>query len=242
MRRFPLLLAATMALAGCGASGSDRSGQDVTLAIGGAPGAQHAGLYLAVQRGFDEAEGVTFHPTPVSDPAGALASGRAGMAVMDIHELALARARGEDLVGVLGIIARPVASLRPKRLRAATQRTPGAPEYPELLLVAPRETITDNGATVRGAVAALQRGYGEAYVDPASATQALVTAVPGLRRAAVAAALDRLGPDFQGTLPTFGELDPARLRAWAAWEPRTGLVKHPPDAARAFDGQFVKPG
>jgi ABC-type nitrate/sulfonate/bicarbonate transport system substrate-binding protein len=241
MRRFPLLAAAVL-LAGCGAAGSDRSGQDVKLAIGGAPGAQHAGIYLAVQRGFDEAEGVTLHPTRVGDPARALASNEAGMAVMDIHELALARARGEDLVGVLGIIARPVAALRPKRLRAATQRTPGAPEYPELLLVVPRETITDDRATVRGAVAALQRGYGEAYVDPDAATQALVTSVPGLRTPAVAAALDRLGPDFQGTLRTFGELDPARLRAWAAWEPRTGLVKQPPDAAQAFDGEFVKSG
>jgi len=242
MRRFPLLVAAAIALAGCGAAGSDRSGRDVALAIGGAPGAQHAGIYLAMQRGFDEAEGVTLHPKPVTDPARELASGKAAMAVMDIHDLALARARGEDLVGVLGIVGRPVAALRPKRLRAATQRTPGAPEYPELLLVAPRATITDDRASVRGAVAALQRGYGEAYVDPDAATQALVTAVPRLRTPAVSAALDRLGPDFQGTLRTFGELDPARLRAWAAWEPRTGLVKQPPDAARAFDGEFVQSG
>ena len=184
----------------------------------------------------------TLHPKPVTDPARELASGKAAMAVMDIHELALARARGEDLVGVLGIVGRPVAALRPKRLRAATQRTPGAPEYPELLLAAPRATITDDRASVRGAVAALQRGYGEAYVDPDAATQALVTAVPRLRTPAVSAALDRLGPDFQGTLRTFGELDPARLRAWAAWEPRTGLVKRPPDAARAFDGEFVTNG
>jgi len=242
MRRFPLLVAAAIALAGCGAGGSDRSGRDVALAIGGAPGAQHAGIYLAMQRGGDEAEGVTLHPKPVTDPARELASGKAALAVMDIHELALARARGEDLVGVLGIVGRPVAALRPKRLRAATQRTPGAPEYPELLLVAPRATITDDRASVRGAVAALQRGYGEAYVDPDAATQALVTAVPRLRTPAVSAALDRLGPDFQGTLRTFGELDPARLRAWAAWEPRTGLVKQPPDAARAFDGEFVTNG
>jgi ABC-type nitrate/sulfonate/bicarbonate transport system substrate-binding protein len=240
MRVFPLLFAAAIALAGCGSSGSDRSGQDVTLAIGGTPNAAHAGIYLAIQRGFDEAEGTTLHPRAVPDPARALASGAAGLAVMDIHELAIARARGQDLVGVLGLVARPVASLRPRRLRAATQRTPGAPEYPELLLVAPRATITDDAATVRGAVAALQRGYGEAYVDPASATQALVTAVPRLRAGAVAADLDRLGPDFQGTLPAFGELDPARLHAWAAWEPRTGLVKRPPDAARAFDDEFVR--
>jgi ABC-type nitrate/sulfonate/bicarbonate transport system substrate-binding protein len=242
MRRFPLLFAAAIALAGCGSSGSDRSGQDVVLAIGGTPNAAHAGLYLAVQRGFDEAEGVMLHPEAVPDPAHELATGKAGLAVMDIHELAIARAHGQDLVGVLGLVARPVPSLRPKRLRAATERTPGAPEYPELLLVAPRETITDDAATVRGAVVSLQRGYREAYIDPASATQALVTAVPGLKTPAVAAELDRLGPAFQGTLTTFGELDPERLRAWAAWEPRTGLVKRPPDAAQAFDGEFVRPG
>ena len=241
MRRFPLLLAAAIALAGCGGATKDRSGRDVRLAIGAAPGAEHAGIYLAMQRGFDEAEGVTLHPARVADPAAALATGRAQMAVMDIHELALARARGQDLVGVMALISRPVAALRPAGLRAATQRAPGAPEYPELLLVVPRATITDDRATVRGAVAALQRGYGEAYVDPDAATQALVTSVPSLQTATVAAALDRLGPDFQGSLPRFGALDPARLRAWSAWEPRTGLVKRPPDVARAFDGEFANP-
>jgi ABC-type nitrate/sulfonate/bicarbonate transport system substrate-binding protein len=135
-----------------------------------------------------------------------------------------------------------VAALRPARLRRATERVAGAPEYPELVLAALRSTITDDEAAVRGAVAALQRGYREAYIDPESAVQALTTAVPSLRRTTVAAKLDRLGPDFQGSLQTFGALDRGRLRAWAAWEPRTGLVKRAPDAARAFDGRFVRPG
>src|SRR6478752_7054071 len=114
MRRFPLLVAAAIALAGCGAAGSDRSGRDVALAIGGAPGAQHAGIYLAVQRGFDEAEGVTLHPKPVSDPVRTALPATSGMAVLDIHDLALARARGQDLVGVLALVARPVPELRPR--------------------------------------------------------------------------------------------------------------------------------
>jgi ABC-type nitrate/sulfonate/bicarbonate transport system substrate-binding protein len=242
MRRFPPLLAAAIALAGCGSSAPDRSGRDVALAIGGKPGAVHAGMYLAVQRGFDEAEGVMLHPTPSPDPARALASTQAGLAMLDIHELAIARARGQDVVGVLAIVGRPVAALRPARLRRPTERAPGAPEYPELVLATLRSTITDDPATVRGAVAALQRGYREAYIDPESAVQALTTAVPSLHRATAAAALDRLGPDFQGSLQTFGELDPARLRAWAAWEPRTGLVKRAPDPALAFDGRFVRRG
>jgi ABC-type nitrate/sulfonate/bicarbonate transport system substrate-binding protein len=242
MRRFPPLLAVTIALAGCGADAPDRSGRDVALAIGGAPGAAHAGIYLAIQRGFDEAEGVTLHPAPSADPAGALRRTQAGLAVLDIHQLAIARARGEDVVGVLAIVGRPVAALRPMRLRRATERVAGAPEYPELVLAALRSTITDDEGTVRGAVAALQRGYREAYIDPESAVEALTSAVPSLARTTVTAQLDRLGPDFQGSLQTFGELDPARLRAWAAWEPRTGLVERPSDAARAFDGRFVRPG
>jgi ABC-type nitrate/sulfonate/bicarbonate transport system substrate-binding protein len=242
MRRFPPLLAAAIVLAGCGSSAPDRSGRDVTFAIGGAPGAVHAGIYLAVQRGFDEAEGVTLHPTPTPDPVRALSMAQAGLAVLDIHELAIARARGKDIVGVMAVVGRPVAGLRPARLRRATQRTPGAPVYPELVLATLRSTITDDAGTVRGAVAALQRGYREAYIDPESAVQALTTAVPSLKAPKAAADLDRLGPDFQASSQTFGELNPARLRAWAAWEPRTGLVKRPPDVARAFEGRFVKPG
>jgi ABC-type nitrate/sulfonate/bicarbonate transport system substrate-binding protein len=241
MRRFPLLLAiAASALAGCG-SGSVENASDIKLALA-RPGAVHAGLYLAVQRGFDEAVGVTLHPALTADPARALTTAQAGLAVLDIHELAIARARGANVVGVMAIVERPVPELRPPRLLRATRRVPGAPEYPELVLATLRSTLTDNPNAVQGAVSALQRGYREAYIDPDSAAQALVTAVPRLKRATVAADLDRLGPDFQGTLPTFGELDPARLRAWAAWEPRTGLVKRPPDAERAFDGRYVRPG
>jgi ABC-type nitrate/sulfonate/bicarbonate transport system substrate-binding protein len=241
MRRFPLLLAiAASALAGCG-SGSVENASDIKLALA-RPGAVHAGLYLAVQRGFDEAVGVTLHPAITADPTRALTTVQAGLAVLDIHELAIARARGANVVGVMAIVERPVPELRPPRLLRATRRVPGAPEYPELVLATLRSTLTDNPNAVQGVVSALQRGYREAYIDPDSAAQALVTAVPRLKRATVAADLDRLGPDFQGTLPTFGELDPARLRAWAAWEPRTGLVKRPPDAERAFDGRYVRPG
>src|SRR3954468_11394025 len=239
MRRFPPLFAVAIALAGCGAA--DQAGSDVSLALR-PPGAVDAGIYLATQRGFDSAVGAAIHPQPAADPLQTLERGEAGLAVVDIHELAQARARGRDVVGVMAIVGRPVVALRPAGLRRATQRTPGAPDYPELVLAALRSTITDDEGTVRGAVAALQRGYREAYIDPESAVQALTTAVPALRAPKVAADLDRLGPDFQASLQTYGELDPARLRAWAAWEPRTGLVKRPPDVGRAFDGRFVKPG
>src|SRR4051794_25953530 len=188
MARFPLLPAiAAIALAGCG-GGTVENASDIKLALA-RPGAVHAGLYLAVQRGFDEAVGVTLHPTVTADPLRALRSAQAGFAVLDIHELAIARDRGADVVGVMAIVERPVPELRPPRLRHATERVRGAPEYPELVLATLRSTLTDNASAVQGAVTALQRGYREAYIDPDSAAQALITAVPHLKRAAVAADL-----------------------------------------------------
>ena len=40
----------------------------------------------------------------------------------------------------------------------------------------------------------------------------------------------------------WGQLDAAALRAWAAWEARFGIVRRPPEVARAFDGALVPPG
>jgi ABC-type nitrate/sulfonate/bicarbonate transport system substrate-binding protein len=242
MRFLPPLLAAATLLAGCGGAAPDRSGRDVHLALGGRPGAVHAGIYLAVQRGFDSAEGVTLHVEPSPNPVAALTSAQDELAVLDIHDLAVARAKGRDVVGVMAIVERPLAALRPPRYLRASARTPGAPEYPELVLATLRSTLTDDPATVRGAVAALQRGYREAFIDPESAVQSVTGQVRGLRTAPVAAELDRLGTAFQGTLQTFGALDRARLQAWAAWEARTGIVKRAPDVARAFDGRYVMKG
>jgi ABC-type nitrate/sulfonate/bicarbonate transport system substrate-binding protein len=179
----------------------------------------HAGLYLAVHRGFDAAEGPALTLEPSRDAAGALSSGRAQLAVLGLRRFA--RARG--LVAVMAVTER---ALHPRR---------GEPDAPGLVLAVTREELTDDPATVRGAVAAFQRGYREAYVDPESAVSALLTAVPRLDRAAVAARLDELGPAFQGVQPTFGRLDPAALRRWAAWaNVRLNL--------RAFDDRYVKTG
>jgi ABC-type nitrate/sulfonate/bicarbonate transport system substrate-binding protein len=214
-----MLLAAAALLAGCGGQGTDRSGRDATVAIQGAPGAVHAGMYLAVQRGFDQAEGPTLTLAPTRDAAGALRSGRAQFAVLGLRRFAAVR----GLVAVMAVIERP---LRPRR---------GEPDAPGLVLAVTREELTDDPATVRGAVAAFQRGYREAFIDPDSAVSALLTAVPRLDRAKTSARLDRLGPAFQGVEPTFGLLDPTALRRWAAWS-------HVALDLGAFDNRYVTKG
>jgi hypothetical protein len=88
-------------------------------------------------------------------------------------------------------------------------------------------------------VRSLVRGYRVTIDDPDSSATDLVDSVKGLKRDLVMKELDALTTAFVGPAKTFGELDPARLRQWAAWEKRFGVVDDAPDPSRAFDGSFV---
>lgn len=119
MRRLlPLLalLATTVLLAACGSSGDGgtRPNENATLMLDFTPNAAHAGIYSAVAHGFDTAEGVHLHvrvPGSSTDAVKLLLSGRTQFSVMDIHDLALAGAKGRDLVAVMAIVQRPLAAV-----------------------------------------------------------------------------------------------------------------------------------
>jgi putative hydroxymethylpyrimidine transport system substrate-binding protein len=119
MRRLiPLiaLLATVALLAACGSSGNDDAAPnaDATLMLDFTPNAAHAGIYSAVAHGFDTAEGVHLHvrvPGSSTDSVKLLLSGRTQFSVMDIHDLALAGARGRGLVAVMSIVQRPLAAV-----------------------------------------------------------------------------------------------------------------------------------
>src|SRR5919107_156487 len=100
-----LRAAAVAALCGCAAPAEpDRPEQPAAVVLDARPGAIHAGLFLAVARDFDGAEGVELRlrvPATRGDGVRQLAGGRARFAVLDIEDLALARRRGRDLVGVM---------------------------------------------------------------------------------------------------------------------------------------------
>jgi ABC-type nitrate/sulfonate/bicarbonate transport system substrate-binding protein len=112
-----LLLAACVAVvAGCaGSSSSDsRPDADARLLLDFAPNAVHAGIYLALQRGYDEAEGVHLdveQPGQSEDGIKDLLSGREDFALVDIHDLALAQAKGKDVVGVMALVQTPLAAV-----------------------------------------------------------------------------------------------------------------------------------
>jgi putative hydroxymethylpyrimidine transport system substrate-binding protein len=111
--RLALLLA--VLVAGCGSvTGQDRPGAEATLLLDFTPNAVHAGLYMATERAFDEAEGVDLtirKPGASTDALKLLQAGKADMAILDIHDLGLAREQGRDIVGVMAFVQRPLAAL-----------------------------------------------------------------------------------------------------------------------------------
>ena len=317
-----VLVVIAAVVGGCGASAEDRApNRAANLMLDFQPNAVHTGIYMAVARGYDEALGVTLHirvPSDSTDAVKLLVAGRTDFAVLDIHDLAIARERGRDLVGVMALVQTPLAAILaqpsirtprdleghrvgvtglpsddavlrsivagaggdPNKVRATTigfgavpallagrvagatafwnaegvalkAKRPGirefrvddygAPAYPELVLTVTRQTLQDSPALVRATIAALSRGYSEVLADPESGVSALVTAVPGLKQNEVQRELDAVSPSFREGVPAFGVLSRSRLRAWAVWEQRFGLVKKLPDVARAFDGRYVPP-
>jgi ABC-type nitrate/sulfonate/bicarbonate transport system substrate-binding protein len=303
-----------LVIVGCGASaGDDRPEEAATLVLDFTPNAVHAGIYAALARGYDDAEGVHLTvraPSASTDSPRLLLTGRARFAIMDIHDLALAREKGRDLVGIMAIVQRPLAAVlaqpsirtpkdlegrragvtglpsdvavlrtvvrgaggEPRRVRTVTigfnavgallarrvaaatafwnaegvalrQKRPGirefrvddygAPPYPELVLVATRQTADLDPAVVRATVRALRRGYGVAIEDPPAGVQAVVDAARGTDRATVAREFDAVAPVLTDGR-RFGTLDPSRLRAWGAWEAQVGIVRKPVDVDRAF--------
>jgi len=152
------LVAAVLALAACGggAGGSGASGSSATsgaaaataarpavpatLALDFTPNAVHAPIYAAVREGFDRRHGVRLRiREPGSSPnsLALLTSGRVDVGILDIHDLALARERGIDVVGVAALVQRPLAALiaqasvrRPRDLAGRTVGVSGLPSDP----------------------------------------------------------------------------------------------------------------
>jgi ABC-type nitrate/sulfonate/bicarbonate transport system substrate-binding protein len=114
--RLPVVLALVAALvaAGCARDSEDRPDQAAKLVLDFQPNAVHAGIYLALQRDFDGAEGVDLSvqaPSSSTDSVKLLLGGRAQFAILDIHDLALAREKGRDVVGVMALVQVPLAAV-----------------------------------------------------------------------------------------------------------------------------------
>jgi len=158
MRRAVALLAAALLLAGaagCGGDGAEPGApQGATLVLDFVPNAVHSGIYAARRQGYYREAGIDLtirQPGASTDAPKLLASGRADFAILDIHDLGIARERGLDLVGAMPIVQRPLAALIARadgpvrRPRELAGRTVGVTGLPSDEAVVESEVSADGG-------------------------------------------------------------------------------------------------
>ena len=97
-----MAFACVAAAAGCGGDSGD-SPEPGTIALDFQPNAVHAGIY--------DTDLKIRVPAASTDSLKLLTAGRADMAVVDIHDLGLARQAGSDIVGVGALVQRPLAAV-----------------------------------------------------------------------------------------------------------------------------------
>jgi NitT/TauT family transport system substrate-binding protein/putative hydroxymethylpyrimidine transport system substrate-binding protein len=300
VRRMLLLLLAVSASAGC----SDDGPQDeLTLALDFQPNPAHAGIYGALREGSDLEVRV---PSSSTDSLKLLGAGRADVAVVDIHDLGLARQTGRELVGIGALVQRPLAAviaragirrpsdlegrrvgvtglasdeavlravveadggdfgrvdrvtigfsavpsliagrvdavvafwnvegvaLRERGVRTREFRVDeyGAPRYPELVLVAERETLRRDRERLDGLLDALAEGTRVALAER-SATVADLVQASGADESLVRAQLVAIAPAL---LPPI-RLNRSALRGWARFDAQFGILERVPDVQRVF--------
>ncbi len=158
MKRAVALLAAVLLLAasgGCGGDGAEPGApKGASLVLDFTPNAVHGGIYAAQAQGLYARRGVRLkiqRPGESTDAPKLLAAGRTEFAILDIHDLGLARERGLDLVGVAPIVQRPLGSVIARadgpvrRPRELAGRTVGVTGLPSDEAVVDSEVSADGG-------------------------------------------------------------------------------------------------
>jgi len=118
--------------------------RELTLALDFTPNAVQAPVFAAVREGHDRRHGIRLRvrePGQGPDGAKLVVSGRAQLALLDIHDLAIARESGtSDIVAIGALVGRPLAALlaqpgitRPRELERRTVGVSGLPSDPAFL-------------------------------------------------------------------------------------------------------------
>jgi putative hydroxymethylpyrimidine transport system substrate-binding protein len=131
---------------------------------------------------------------------------------------------------------------RGKKPRILRMDQLGVPTYDELVFVARKQDLDEDGASrVRRFLQATARGHKALEQDPAAGIDALLKAGNGLDRGLQTAAVQATTPAFfpEDDKQPFGWMDEAEWDAYGAWMEQNGLLKQPANAARALTNEFL---
>lgn len=116
-----LLTLASLLLAGCASSSAKKATgangkplDTVTLALDWTPNTNHTGIYVAMQKGWYQQQGIDLKLTPYSSsiaPETLVATGKADLAISFTESVTAARAVGQPLVSIAAIIQHNTSAL-----------------------------------------------------------------------------------------------------------------------------------
>jgi putative hydroxymethylpyrimidine transport system substrate-binding protein len=117
----------------------------------------------------------------------------------------------------------------------------GVPTYDELVFVARRSTLEEDGQKIRLFISALKRGTEAAVKSPKAASEAIVAANPSLEpklaEAQIAATLPLLGARTAGQ--PYGYMDPKEWEAFGAWMRDEELISALPTATELLTNSYL---
>lgn len=173
MRTLPAaatVLAIAVALAACGEKEEDLSATPeptkLDLALDFYVNPDHAGIYMALERGYFARAGLDVQPQVPSDPSAPIrqvAAGRAEVAITYEPEVMLAHEQELDVVAIAALVDQPLTSLislpdsgiaEPADLRGKTVATAGIPYQSDYL-----ETIAANAGIQPDQVSEVSVGF-----------------------------------------------------------------------------------
>jgi putative hydroxymethylpyrimidine transport system substrate-binding protein len=117
----------------------------------------------------------------------------------------------------------------------------GVPTYDELILVARRATLAEEGPKIRLFMSALQRGTEAAVASPKAATEAILAANSSLEPKLTEAQVEATLPLLEGTPAgkPYGWMNPKEWEEFGAWMRDEELIANLPKASEMLTNAYL---
>jgi len=117
----------------------------------------------------------------------------------------------------------------------------GVPTYDELVIVARRSALEEEGERIRLFVNSLRRGTEAAAANPKAASEAILAANNSLEPKLVEAEVNATLPLLSARVPgkPYGWMDPEEWEAFAGWMRDEGLIDGQPKAAELLSNAYL---